>query len=140
MEITGVRADFLKGSGEIFQALDEDVDYPLLVLQAAVGDVGGGGAGDCVETVPDVHFDDQVGNAGFVFEGDEGDSFGGAGALTHQDQAGDAHEAAVANGGQLSGGDDAELIELAAEERDGVGFERQAGGAVVGEDFLLGGH
>ena len=99
MKIPGFRADALEGGGEIFQALDEDVDDAFLILQAAVGDVGRGCSSDRVEAVPDVHFDDQVGDAGFVLDGDEGDPFGCAGALAHQDQPGDAHEAAVADGG-----------------------------------------
>ena len=62
-------------------------------LDVAVGDPGRGAAGDAVVAVPDVLVDDQVHRARFVFERDERDALGRAGALAQQHEAGDADRA-----------------------------------------------
>ena len=64
-------------------------------LQAAVGDKGSSGLGDFVKAFPHVGLDDEIRLARFVFERDEGDAAGRAGALAQENQSRHANELAV---------------------------------------------
>lgn len=50
---------------------------------------------DKVVGFPGSRVDDEVDATGFIFHGDEGDAFGGTGALSQNDKAGDANELTV---------------------------------------------
>ncbi len=129
-----------EGRREVFELRDQEVDDAHFLLQSAVGQHDRGGAGDASIAFPDVLADDQVGHAGFVFDGDEGDAVGGAGALAEQDDAGDGKHPADGQGRQLVGRHDLAFVEHGAEKGHGMAAQRQAGRAVVGEDFMEGGH
>ncbi len=64
-------------------------------LEAAVAEEEAfGGDGEAV-ALEGVAGDEEVGDAGFVLEGDEAVAFGGAGTLAADDEAGDCHRSAV---------------------------------------------
>lgn len=127
---------------EAFEFADVDVDDLALAFDGAVGEEEGAEACDAPVFLEGVAPDDEVGDAGFVFQGDEDDSGGGAGALAAEDDAGDA-DAALGGAAffvaEVGGGEDAEGGEVFAEEGDGMCFEGEADGAVVVEDAVFGG-
>ncbi len=82
--------------------------------------------------------DEDVGDAGFIFEADEAVAFGCAGALAADDHADDSEAAAMGEGAELAGGGG--LGEVVADEADGVGADGEGGGGVVGLEALGGGH
>ena len=89
---------------QIAKFLNQQVQNFALAFDAAIGLEEAGGASLRVAG-EDVGTDDEVGDAGFVFEGDEDHAAGGAGALADQDQSGDAHPSVVFVD-QFCGGDD----------------------------------
>lgn len=125
------------------EAVGQDVDDFAFPLEDAVGLEEGGVAGDGAEAFVDGGPENEVCDAGFVFEGDEYDAGCGAGALADEHEAGDGDAGAVGVPDGVSKGDvgdDFELGEGWAGKGDGVAFQREAGGAVVGEYFLDHGH
>src|SRR5688500_5771577 len=83
------------GDGHIFQLRYEYMDNLALLLQAALGDKGSSGTGDFVKTLPHVPLDDEIRLPGFVFERDERDAVGSAGALAQQHQSCNANKLAA---------------------------------------------
>lgn len=75
-----------------------------------------GGDGETV-VLKGVARDEEVGDAGFVLEGNEAMAFGGAGTLTADDEAGDGHRSSVS-----------ELVEV-----DGAGVIRYQLSVIRGE-------
>ena len=67
---------------------------------------------------PGVH--DDVGQAGFVFQGDKNDATGGARSLPAGDHSGGTQELAVGCGAQLAGGNKALRAEAGAQQRQRV--------------------
>src|SRR5690348_4605748 len=88
---------------------------------------------------PDDLRDDDVDEAGFVFEGDEGDAAGAGWSLAVRDDATDEDAGAVLELGELARRDDAECVEAVADERGGV-VAGDAGGPQVGDELLRFGH
>jgi hypothetical protein len=140
VEVAGVEVVAGQEVAEVEHAPGHDVDDVALTLDIPFGVQQGGVPGGGAVFVIDVGADDQVDDAGLVFEGYEDDSAGGAGALTDEDEAGDADPFALIGGAELVRGEDVEFVELFADEGDGVAFEGEAGGRVVGHDFLAEGH
>ena len=70
--------------------------------------------------------DDDVGDAGFVFEREEDESFGGARALPGDDRAGDAHAPPVPAARQIDRAQDAAQRQLHAPQRHRMRTDRQA--------------
>ncbi len=76
--------------------------------------------------------DDDVGDAGFVFEGEEDEPFGRARPLTRDDRAGHAHAPAGACAGQIARARHAARRERRADERHRMRPNRQPRAVVVG--------
>ena len=70
--------------------------------------------------------DDDVGDAAVVFQGDEDYAVGAAGALAHQDQAGDGDRGAVGAIDQGFVAEHAAAVHHRAQQRQRVVLERQA--------------
>jgi hypothetical protein len=72
--------------GQRFEPVDNDVNDRHLrfgsFLDVAVNDPRGRAAGNTVVTIPHVLMNDEIHGARFVFERDERDAFGRAGALS----------------------------------------------------------
>jgi hypothetical protein len=79
---------------------------------------------------PGVH--DDIGQPGFVFEGDENNAAGGARPLPAGDDSGGAHELAVGCVLQLAGGNEALRAEAGAQQAQRMATEGEAGAGVVG--------
>jgi hypothetical protein len=108
--------------GEVGEAFGEDVDDLALALDVAVALEEAGVSGGGVVFFEGVWPDDEVDDAGLVFEGFEDDAAGGAGALADEDQAGDFDPGVVGGLVDLVGGGDAEFFEVGADQGDGVFF------------------
>ena len=80
--------------------------------------------------------DDDVDSAGFVFQGDEYHSFGGARLLAHGDDATRARQPPAGVTGQFFGCFELERGEPCAQEAQGVGAQAQARGGVVAHHVL----
>ena len=79
MKITRLRSQPGQRVGKIFQLVDQHVDHFVLPLQPPAGDIGRGGAGYAIKTLPDILPNDEIHRAGLVFERDERDALGRAG-------------------------------------------------------------
>ena len=84
----------------------------------------------------EVGVDDDVGEAGFVFDRQEDDAAGGAGALAAGDDAGAAGWTVVFQRAQRGGGEVALFFELAAQQGERVAAEREAERTVVGDEVF----
>lgn len=117
-----------------------DVNDTVLILQLA-GDEQEARAGDN-NAIPleDVGRDDDVGDAGLVFEGEEDEAFGGAGALSGDDSARGADELIGARRFELGSGEDAEVAKVLTLIGHGVRACGEAGAGVVSGEPLVGGH
>ena len=82
----GVRVQASKEGSEVEQFLRRHVDDDALALDAAVDAEQAGAQARLAEALEDVGPDDQVGDAGFVLDGDEDDALGGTGALAGDHQ------------------------------------------------------
>ncbi len=76
---------------------------------------------------------DNIGNVGFVLEGEENRALGGAGPLPDQYEAGNGYSFGEPRilAPVLHVAQGAKRRETVAEEADGMGFQRQAGGGVI---------
>ncbi len=108
------------------------------MLEAAVDEEDGGGAEELGVFFEALGAHDDVDHAGFVFEGDEEEALGRAGALAADDYAAHADAAAVLLVSEMVGADDATAVHFTAEVLHGVAEGGGAGGGVVVEDFLGG--
>src|SRR6185312_13628122 len=115
MKIAGPQVVFGKPRAQIVQAHGHDVNHFPLALDVAVGLDHGGAAGGGAEQVVDVGADDDVDDAGFVFEGGEDDALGRAGALANDDQACDLDPASGPFVPHVGGGGDLSLVQLVTE-------------------------
>lgn len=116
------------------------MDDFALAFDAAGGEEDGGEPAGAAEAFEGFGPDDEIGDAGLVFEGDEDDAAGGAGALADEDDAGDGDPAscwAAFGVAEFLGAEGAALVETVADEGDGVGAEGEAAGGVVVEDVAL---
>ena len=82
--------------------------------------------------------DDGVGDAGFVFEADENEAFGGAWALAANDVAGDANDLAVLALRKIDGAPD--IFKMRAEKGHGVWANGERETGVIGSKALEVGH
>lgn len=73
-------------------------------LEATFDEEEGLGGDEELVLMEGVAWDEEVGDAGFVFEGDEAVAFGGGGALAADDHPGDGDGHAVGEGGEFAGG------------------------------------
>ena len=115
MKIAGGELAAGEEVAEVGQSIRHEVDDIALAFDVSVGLEEAGVAGGGAVFVVDVGADDEVGDAGFVFEGDEDDAGGGAGTLADEDEAGDFGPLAVAEVGEVGRGGDVEGLELGAE-------------------------
>ena len=90
VEISGNAAEVGKLLCQILQPIDDQMGDAVLLLQLARGKDGFGQPADAAIPLPDIRPDDQVGAAGFIFDGHEGDPFRSSRALAYQNQPGDA--------------------------------------------------
>ena len=96
----------------IHQPLGEQVHDFSFALQDAEDAEEAGGEEFSALAFGEVGVDDDVGEAGFVFDGEEDDAAGSAGALAAGDDAGAAGRAVVFQGAQRGGGEVALGVEV----------------------------
>src|SRR5262249_43945467 len=75
--------------GPVLQILGDDMDDALLALQLAAAVEQRRAERGAAKALEDRRPDDQVGDPGFVFEGDKDDSVGASRALADEDEPGD---------------------------------------------------
>ena len=116
------------------------MDDAVLILEFA-GDEEEFFAGDEESVaVVEVGVDDDVGDAGFVFEGEEDEAEGGAGALAGDDATGGGDSAAVGGVVELGCGEDVGGGEIGAAEGHWVVVYGEACAGVVGDEAVFCGH
>jgi hypothetical protein len=93
VEVVG--ADFEGGGLEGFQGLGFDVDDSVLILELAVDFKEFGSGDEEALALLELGRDDDVGDAGFIFHGEEDEAHGGAGALAGDDASGGGDESSV---------------------------------------------
>jgi hypothetical protein len=86
MEI--MRSNFDVGYIERRYALGFDVDYTVLMLERTFDTHEAAARNDDAILFESVGGEDDVGDPGFVFEGEKDEAFGGSGALARNDAAG----------------------------------------------------
>src|SRR5258708_6560662 len=92
------------------------MDDALLALQAAFAIKQGRAEHGAAEALEDRRPNDEIGDAGFVLDGDEDDAFGAAWALADEDEPGDRDAALDWQGGEFGGGDHAFLGQFGPQE------------------------
>src|SRR5215469_6210949 len=118
-------------------AFGADRDYDVLVLQDAFdGEKTLAGQEQAV-LVEEIGADDGVGDSGFIFEADENESFGGAGALAGDDAASDAKAFAGGQIAEFDGAPDAHGIEPLAAVGHGVRADGESGAVEVGDEAFF---
>src|SRR5438874_4943648 len=109
------------------------MDDAFLTLQAAAAIEEGRAKRGAAEAFERGGPDNQIGDAGLVFERDKDNAVGAARALADQDEPGD-RDAAIASlmliwqGGEVEGGDEAFLREFGAKKSERVALYRQPQG------------
>ena len=88
-------ADGRQPVGQIDQPVRHDMHHQTFALHPAFDREHVGREDRSALPLIQVGPHDQIGDAGFVLDGDEGDTLGGAGTLAHQDQARHLDAAAV---------------------------------------------
>jgi len=101
-----VGADVGGGDVERRNALGLDVDYAGLIWQRAGNEQETGAGDDHAVALEDIRSKDHIGDAGFIFERQEDEAFGGAGTLAGDDTAGDADLALIGSMQQIDGRED----------------------------------
>lgn len=129
-----------RAAAEAEEAFGLDGGDAVLLLHEAFDEEERRADDDEAVVVEEVGADDDVGDAGFIFEGEEDEALGGAWTLTGDDGAGDADAASVADAAEVDGAEDAAEGEVGASEGHRVGTDGEAGAVVVGGDAFEGGH
>ena len=111
-----------------------DEDDVVDVLDAAFDEEEGFLSDEKALLVEKLRGDDGVAGAGFIFEADEDEAFGGAGALAADDIAGDAQIASVTGAGEIASAPD--IGQRGASKGHGVRAGGEAGAVVVGGEAL----
>ena len=138
MEIVGGSGG--AGNCERTNAVGFDGDDVVLILEDAVDEKKAlVDHGDAILREK-LRGDDGVGDAGFVLDAEEYESFGGAGALAGDDGTGDAESGAVRETAKLDGGADALTLERGAMVSHGMTADGESGAAKVGDEAFLGSH
>jgi len=80
------------GAGDVERndALGFDVNHAVLILQRAIDAQKAAAGGDHAVAFEHVRSEDDVGDAGFIFEGEKYESLGGTRTLARNDASGDA--------------------------------------------------
>ena len=112
--------------GQIIQPLCHDMNDIALALHAATAGEHAGGENNAALPVEQARPDDEVGDAGFVLEGDEDDARRRAGTLAYQHQAGNGETLAIACRQEIATGDDPLLRQIATKESHRMLAQRQA--------------
>src|SRR5204863_2017311 len=134
--VTGAVAQGAEAAGPVLEILGDDVDDAFLALQAAAAIKQGGAERGAAEAFERGGPDDQIGDAGLVFEGHEDDPVGAAGTLPDQHEAGDRHAPVDRQGGEIGGRDEAFLRQLGAQKSKRMALYRQPQGRVILDDML----
>ena len=108
------------GQGGLKEAFDDEVDHAVFGLDFSLYAEERGGLGEDFVFLEDVFPDDQIGEAGFVLQGHEGDAGGGGGALATDDHAGVAHSSAVFLSAEILGGEQPHFLELGTQRAQGM--------------------
>lgn len=95
------------GGGDVdgADAMGFHMDDAVLYLQCAFDVEEARARNEDAFALEEVGGDDDVGNAGFVFHGEEDEAFGGAGALTGNYASGGADEGVAGGAGEVVGGE-----------------------------------
>ena len=109
-----VRGGFGAGDAQGADALGLDGDYAFLILQFALDQQKLLVHDEDVICVEKLRRDDGVGDAGFIFDAEKDESFGGAGALARDHSAGDANLGAIGKIAEFDGGANALPFHLRA--------------------------
>jgi hypothetical protein len=88
---------------ETFKVMGFDGDDVVLMLKAAGNQEEWFLGDDEAEFFKELRVYDNIRNAGFIFEAEKDETFGGAGALAANDVARDADQLVVASGGEIGG-------------------------------------
>lgn len=126
-----------EGGEVIIQAVDlgyEQVDDTRFAFNTATCKYGRAMACLAAEAFINGRAHDEVGDAGFIFDGDEDNAACGAWALAHEHKARDCNARVMCDGGTLRGGYNAALGKVWACEGEGMGFEREAGACIITYD------
>src|SRR5579863_10659573 len=138
MKIVG--ADVGGGDVKRGDALSFHVNHAVLVLHFAFDGHEAAAGDDDALALKKIGRDDDVGDAGFVFEREEYESLGSAGALAGNDAAGDAREAVVGAIGELLRGENTLGAQMRAMKGDGVRASGQTSDGVIGGEAFVGVH
>ena len=84
-----VSASLIDGQDEWLDDTRFDVNDAVLILQLSSNGEKAAARDDEAVRLKDIGRDDDVGDAGFIFEGEKDEAFGGARALTGDDSSGD---------------------------------------------------
>lgn len=117
-EITRYGSELSERFGQIFHAIDDQVNDIILSLQDSMSDHGRSLSSDRSKSFPNVNVNDKVRGSCLIFECHEGDSVGGRRSLTQQDQSGDSITAFGLKQHQIDRTDDSTLLELLAKKTD----------------------
>ena len=119
-EISGPVMKRSDSFGQIFEPSHDNVNDFVFPFKFSMSDQHCGLAGKRVESRPDRLVNDEIGNACFIFQGDKGNSFGGAGALPHEDDTSYLDETVVRTFSELSSGHHSTLVEFFPVECQGM--------------------
>src|SRR5579863_472647 len=132
----GAGAQGLQARGQVAQILGDDMDDAFLALQPAPAIDKRRAEHGAAEALEDWRPDDQIGDAGFVFDGHEDDPLGAAWALADQHETGDRNPALDRQSGKRVGGDDAFLGQFVAQKGERVAFQAKTRAAVILDDVF----
>src|SRR5260370_29516876 len=124
--VAGAVAQGVETRGHVPEVLGDDVDDAFLALQPAAAIEQGGAQRGPTEAFEDSGPDDQIGDPGLVFEGDEDDAVGAARALPDQDEPGYREPPVDRQGGEIGGGGEALLAQLRAQKAERAARYRPA--------------
>ena len=117
-----------------------DVDDAALDLEDSFDIEEAGTRDDDAIALEEIGSDDDVGDAGFVFHGQEDEAFGSARALTRDNTSGDAYIRVALVGEELASGYITLTLEKSALIAHGMRPAGEAGAGVVGCEALVGCH
>jgi len=138
VEVVG--AGFGLRDGERENAFRFDRDHVVLILQDAFDHKEASGTEENTISLEQIRVDDGIGDAGFVLEAKEYETFGGARTLASDDASADTEAPAAGNGGEAGSGMDAECFHFGTAVRHGMRTSGQTGAMEVGDEALFVSH
>src|ERR1700744_5020956 len=135
VEVVGANFEGAVGAGGKSHSFN--VDDVVLILQGAFDQQEAAAGDEQAVAVVQVGSNDDIGDAGFVFHGDEDEAFSGARALAGDDASGGADVFAIAAGFQLLGREDVAAAQFGATVVHGMFANGKAGAGVVGDEALF---